>query len=358
MAKGSNGSLRAVGTLSYFAEESTMDMWGIQVVEIGKFQFLRLPVRRPQADEVLIRVAVAGLCRTDLKLIRVGHRDLVLPRIPGEEVVGAIVETGANVSGLECRDLVYVYPGRWCGNCSACRSGAENLCRDMRIMGFHRDGGFAEYVTVPAQSVIPVPEGLSADEAVFAEPLSCCLNALELAGLKPGMAVGIWGAGPAGTLLARAARADGANPLNIDPDPRRSGLAGGCERRPNRRFDVCVVAVGAKQAYAEAVSCLMPRGRMVVFSGLPPADDRLELSLNHFHYFEQSVVGAYGCAYRHGAAALNLIAKGAVPVTDMISHRMRLDQLDEAINLVEQRQSMKILLYPERRQSACGPTRP
>ena len=334
-----------------------MDMWGIQVVEIGTFQFGRLPIRKPEPDEVLIRVAVTGLCRTDLKLIRVGHRDLVLPRVPGEEVVGAIVETGADVSGLGCGDLVYVYPGRWCGTCPACRSGAENLCRDMRIMGFHRDGGFAEYVTVPAQSLIPVPEGLSAEKAVFAEPLSCCLNALELAGLKPKMAVGIWGAGPAGTLLARAARAKGAAALNIDPDPGRSSAAGGAERPPDRRFDVCVVAVGAKQAYAEAVASLLPRGRMVVFSGLPPADDRLDLSLNQLHYLEQSVVGAYGCAYRHGVAALNLIAKGAVAVADMISHRMGLDQLAEALDLVEQRRSMKILLYPDGREPACGPMR-
>jgi len=94
---------------------------------------------------------------------------------------------------------------------------------------------------------------------------------------------------------------------------------------------------------------------MVVFSGLPPADDRLELSLNQLHYFEQTVVGAYGCAHRHGVAALNLIASGSVPVADMISHRMNLDQLEEALRLVEQRQSMKILLYPERRAKVCGP---
>jgi L-iditol 2-dehydrogenase len=334
-----------------------MDMWGVQVKEIGRFQFLRLPVRRPQPDEVLIRVAVAGLCRTDLKLIRSGHRDLVLPRVPGEEVVGTIVDPGANVRGWGGGDLVYVYPGQWCGSCPACRSGAENLCREMRIMGFHRDGGFAEYVTAPAQSVIPVPDSLEPEHAVFAEPLSCCLNALELAGLSPGMAVGIWGAGPAGTLLARATRAKGAEPLNIDPDPERSRLAGGCERRPpERRFDVCVVAVGARQAYAEALSCLQPRGRMVVFSGLHPSEDRLELSLNQLHYFEQTVVGAYGCAYRHGVAALNLIANGSVPVADLVSHRMRLDQLEEALNFVERRQSMKILLDPQRRASACGPT--
>jgi len=323
-----------------------MEMSCIQVTEVGTFHLTRLPVQLPKADEVLIKVSVTGLCRTDLKLIRVGHRDLVLPRVPGEEVVGVIADTGACVVGLERGDLVYVYPGMWCGVCPACRSGAENLCRDMRIMGFHRDGGFAEYVTVPAQSVMPVPDGLPAEEAVFAEPLSCCLNALELAGLESGMAVGIWGAGPAGTLLHRAARAKGAVAVNVEPDPGRRAAIGGLECSTDRAFDVCVVAGGAKAAYEEAVARLRPRGRLVVFSGLPPAGDRMEVSLNQLHYHEQTLVGAYGCAHRHGVAALNLIAGGSLPVADLISHRLPLERLGEALDRVETRQSMKILLYP------------
>ncbi len=325
-----------------------MQMKCIQVKKVGSFELIRLPVCPPKADEVLVRVIVTGLCRTDLKVIRLGHRDLVLPRIPGEEVVGEIAEKGERVSGLERGERVYVYPGRWCGACPACRGAAENLCRDMRIMGFHRDGGFAEYVTVPAQSVIPLPTGLSPDEAVFAEPLSCCLNALERAELRSGMTVGIWGAGPAGTLLQRAARAQGAEALNLDPDPRRRTAIGGVERFADRVFDVCVVAVGARPAYADAVGRMRPRGRLVVFSGLPPAEDRLEVSMNQLHYQEQTLVGAYGCAFRHGVAALNLIAGGAVPVADLVSHRLPLERLAEALERVETRRSMKILLYPHR----------
>lgn len=323
-----------------------MDMTCIQVTEIGGFHLTRRPVRRPAADEVLVKVAVAGLCRTDLKLIRVGHRDLVLPRVPGEEVVGAIADKGADVVGLECGDRVYLYPGQWCGSCPACRSGAENLCREMRIMGFHRDGGFAEYVTVPAQSVIPLPNDLPAEQAVFAEPLSCCLNALERAGLRPGMVVGIWGAGPAGVLLNRAARANGAEAVNIEPDRRRRDAVGGIEPGGDHAFDVCVVAVGAKSAYAEAGTRLRPRGRLVIFSGLAPADERIAVSFNQFHYCEQTLVGAYGCAYRHGVSALNLLSAGAVQVADLISHRLPLVGLGDALDLVETRQSMKILLYP------------
>ena len=323
-----------------------MEMSAILVRDIGAFELTTVPVRDLEDDEVLIEVEVTGLCRTDLKLIRVGHRDLTLPRIPGEEVVGIIRRTGGNVTTLREGSRVYVYPGLWCGRCPACLSGAENLCRGMQIMGFHRDGGFAEYVIAPAKSVIPVPEGLSAELAVFAEPLSCCLNALELARLGKGETVGIWGAGPAGTLLARASRAMGCEPFSIEPDERRRGIARGNVFRGSEKFDVCMVAVGSGQAYREALGAMNPRGRLVVFSGLHASEDEQPVSFNQLHYYEQTIAGAYGCSFRHGIQALFFIATGAVAVEDMISHRMPLSNLDEALQIVENRQGMKILLYP------------
>ena len=349
MAKGSLGLWWPEGPFSFVhsvEDDDIMPMPSVQVVEIGRFEFREMPVQAPAADEVLIKVDVTGLCRTDLKIVRVGHRDLVLPRVPGEEVVGTVHELGKGVTGVRNRDRVYVYPGVWCGQCPACRAGAENLCRDMQIMGFHRDGGFGPYVTVPAQSIIPVPSGLAADEAVFAEPLSCCLNALELSAIQKEEKIGIWGAGPAGTLLARAAAALGAIPLNIEPDERRRALIEGVISSGNARFDVAVVAVGDRQAYHEALAHLAPRGRLVIFSGLPKDNDRPPVSFNQLHYLEQTLVGAYGCSYRHGRMALEMIADGRVPVTDMVSHRMPLGKLDAALTLVENRAGMKILLYP------------
>lgn len=323
-----------------------MRMKAILVREIGSFEVAVVPLREIASDEVLIQVEVTGLCRTDLKLIRTGHRDLVLPRIPGEEVVGTIRQVGKNVNNLQDGQRVYVYPGLWCGECPTCRSGAENLCRKMQIMGFHRDGGFAEYVIAPAKSVIPVPDGLSAEEAVFSEPLSCCLNALELARLGVNESVGIWGAGPAGTLLSRASQAMGAHPLSIEPDRRRRELIHGVESPLVRQFDVCFVAVGSRQAYEDALTVLKPRGRLVVFSGLAPSEAELRVSFNQLHYHEQTLVGAYGCSYRHSEWAMKAIATGAVAVEDMISHRMPLASLQAALEIVENRQGMKILLYP------------
>lgn len=318
----------------------------VVVREIGSYEVTRVPVEAPGPDEVLIRVLVTGLCRTDLKIIEVGHRDLVLPRIPGEEVVGVICEKGSDVAGFHSGQVVYVYPGRWCGACPACRAKAENLCREMRIMGFHRDGGFAKYVLAPAQSLIPVPEGLPPEEAVFAEPLSCCLNALDQAGNIEGKTVGIWGAGPAGTLLARAAAARGASPFSVEPDDRRRQRIDGFWPAPDRTCDLAVVAVGSAEAYREAWSHLAPRGLLVIFSGLSTAAAVQALDLNQIHYLEQRIAGAYGCCYRHGAEALRMLAEKSVVVDDLISHRLPLQDLGQGLEIVKNRKGMKVLLYP------------
>jgi L-iditol 2-dehydrogenase len=172
------------------------------------------------------------------------------------------------------------------------------------------------------------------------------LNALELGGIAPGRKVLIWGAGPAGTLLLRASRALGAEACCIEPDPRRRALVNGVEQPPNRQADLAVVAVGDRLAYEAALACLGPRGKLVLFSGLSPRDAALSINANQLHYLEQSVVGAYGCAKRHGEWALELIASGKVPVRDMISHDMPLAELERALELVATRAGMKILLRP------------
>lgn len=323
-------------------------MNAIVVRAVGSFEYSRVPDPAPASGEALVRVAVAGLCRTDLKLIEIGHRDLVLPRIPAEEVVGDVIGVGADIPTSWLGKRVYIYPGTSCGQCPLCKAGAGNLCRDMRIMGFHRDGGFAELVTAPVNSLIELPEGLSYETAVFAEPLSCCLNALELARLQPGELIGIWGGGPAGTLLDRAARSMGADSLVVEPDPGRCRQNAVAAPPTGLALDVAIVAVGNANAYQQALAILNPRGRLVVFSGLSRETAVQPVDLNRLHYLEQTVVGAYGCSRRHGEQALAWIAAHRVGVEDLISHRFALHELGRALDLVRRRQAMKVLLYPNR----------
>lgn len=317
------------------------------VNEIGTFKIVDVQLPEPGDGEVLIETAVTGLCRTDLKIIEVGHRDLILPRVPGEELVGTICAVGRGVASEFIGQRVYVYPGTSCGMCKACIQGAENLCHDMRIMGFHRDGGFAEYVIAPLKSTIRIPDGCTFDHAVTAEPLSCCLNALELASLKSTDKMGIWGGGPAGAFLSRAANAFGAEATVIEPHVGRHKYHEHvCCEPGDLFFDVAIVAIGSAQAYREALTHLNPRGRLIIFSGLGKEQTEQIVDFNDIHYGEKSIVGAYGCSFRHGVQALELIHSGKVAVEDLISHRMPLEELGKALDIVRNRSGMKILLYP------------
>jgi len=321
-------------------------MKAVTVADIGSFIYDERKIPRLAPGEALVRVTLTGLCRTDLKIIRAGHRDLVLPRIPGEEVVGIVQECSEGGEHIPPGTRVYIYPGDWCGVCPFCLIGGENLCRSMRIMGFHRDGGFAGYVAAPAKSLIPLEDSCSFADAVFAEPLSCCINAIQLARLAPGERVGIWGAGPAGTLLKRFAESIGGDVTMIEPDPLRRSRVLGLESPGDNRFDVCIPAVGSPDAYREALDHLAPRGRLVVFSGLPAPHLQPPVDMNRVHYLEQTVVGAYGCAFRHGRLALELIASRSVIVSDLVSHSMPLSALAEALDMVAERNCMKIHLNP------------
>jgi L-iditol 2-dehydrogenase len=322
-------------------------MKAVVVEQIGDFRLADIPRPEPGPGEVLIQTAVTGLCRTDLKIIEVGHRDLVLPRVPGEEVVGTVCAVGPSVADSYMGQRVYVYPGTSCGTCRPCQQGAGNLCTGMQIMGFHRDGGFADYVAAPVESIMEIPDNCSFDQAVTAEPLSCCLNALELSELQAGERIGIWGGGPAGAFLSRAAKATGAEVTIIEPHKPRHAYHEQVISAPGKeQFDVAVVAVGAVEPYHEALERLNPRGRLMIFSGLAKETASQPIDLNLLHYKEQKIIGAYGCSYRHGTQALEWISSGKVQVDDLISHRMQLDELGQALDLVRNRAGMKILLYP------------
>jgi L-iditol 2-dehydrogenase len=112
-------------------------------------------------------------------------------------------------------------------------------------------------------------------------------------------------------------------------------------------FDVCIPAVGDGGAYLDALEHLAPRGRLVAFSGLPVGSVHHAADYNLLHYHEQTVVGAYGCALRHGKTALDLITSGAVNVSDLVSHTLPLSALDDALDRVATRRCMKIHLNPE-----------
>jgi L-iditol 2-dehydrogenase len=277
----------------------------------------------------------------------------------GHEIAGEVVGTGERVQ------VIAAIP---CGTCAECARGRLTVCPDQESMGYHYDGGFAEYMIVPAKvlavnGVNTIPGGVSFAEASVAEPLACVLNGQALARVGKGDDVVVMGAGPIGCLHVRLARARGAARVflvdvnaerlamaadlvhpdaAIDTDPVEAvlKLTGG------RGADVVITAAAAGAAQEQAVLMAARQARISFFGGLPKDDPFIRLDSNLVHYRELTIVGANGSSPAHNAEALRLIAEGAVPVADLITHRLPLSQVLDGIDLVSRGAAIKVTIEP------------
>jgi propanol-preferring alcohol dehydrogenase len=196
-------------------------------IESGPLRFVRKPVPTPSADELLVHVRTCGVCRTDL---HVSEGDLPVHRphvTPGHEVVGVVAATGAAVTGWAVGDRVGVAWLRHTdGVCTYCRRGAENLCPHSLYTGWDADGGYAEYLTVPAPFAYRLPDDV--DDTALA-PLLCAgiigYHALLRAGLPPGGRLGLYGFGGSAHLCAQVALAQGATVHVLTRGPAAQRLA-------------------------------------------------------------------------------------------------------------------------------------
>ncbi|HEY0216759.1 MAG TPA: zinc-dependent dehydrogenase [Cellulomonas sp.] len=322
--------------------------------------------------EVKIRVRACSTCGTDVKISRFGHHHIDPPRVMGHEIAGEIVEVGDEVAGgWVPGDRVQVIAAIPCGECEDCRAGRMTICPNQVSMGYHFDGGFAEYMVVP-QNVLTVdglnriPEGVSFAEASVAEPLACALNAQELVRVEKGDDVVVIGSGPIGCLHVRLARSRGARRVflvelsaerlelaasrvqpdeaivasEVDPVARVLELTGG------RGADVVITAAASGRAQEQAVQMVARGGRISFFGGLPKDDPVIALDSNLVHYRELMIIGANGSSPDHNKRALDLIATGAVPVDDLITHRLGLEQVLEGIGIVSRGEAIKVTIEP------------
>ena len=323
------------------------------------------------ADEVKIRVRNCSTCGTDVKIFRFGHHHIVPPRVMGHEIAGEIVEVGAEVSGWAVGDRVQVIAAIPCGRCPDCLRGRMTVCPNQESMGYHYEGGFAEYMVVPGKVLAVdglnrIPAGVSFAEASVAEPLACVINGQTLARVGAGDDVVVIGSGPIGCLHVRLARARGAArvflvDINaerlrlaedlVHPDATLVGaevdvVSGIGKLTDGRGADVVITAAASGRAQEQAVQMAARQGRISFFGGLPKDDPIIALDSNLVHYRELTIVGANGSSPAHNAHALELIASGAVPVADLITHRLPLGRTLEAFDIVARGQAIKVTIEP------------
>ncbi|NUP77546.1 MAG: alcohol dehydrogenase catalytic domain-containing protein [Nonomuraea sp.] len=309
--------------------------------------------------ELKIRVRNCSTCGTDAKIFKHGHHHIRPPRVMGHEIAGEVVGTGARVQ------VIAAIP---CGTCAECLRGRLTVCPDQESMGYHYDGGFAEYMIVPAKvlavnGVNTIPDGVGFAEASVAEPLACVLNGQSLAGVGAGDDVVVMGAGPIGCLHVRLARARGAaRVFLVDVNAERLAMAAGLVRPDavidsnpvgqvlkltgGRGADVVITAAASGAAQEQAVRMAARQGRVSFFGGLPKDDPVIALDSNLVHYRELTIVGANGSSPAHNAEALRLVSEGAVVVSDLITHRLPLPRVLDGIDLVSRGAAIKVTIEP------------
>ncbi|MFI5835828.1 zinc-binding dehydrogenase [Micromonospora sp. NPDC051300] len=317
------------------------------------------PAVPPGPGEVRVVVAYTGICGTDLH-VRHGAMDhrVSVPAVIGHEMSGRIAESGAGVTGWRVGDAVTVMPLVWCGDCPACRAGHQHVCHRLTFLGIDSPGAMQGSWTVPAETLVSLPEGLSLRHAALIEPIAVAVHDVRRSRLAAGEHAVVIGAGPVGLLIACVARTRGARVVLVELDPHRRAVAAGlgftvvdpAETEPVDVVDdqsggagaaVVFEVSGSAGGVRTATGLLAVRGRLVVV-GIHPTPR--EVDLHRVFWRELEIVGAR--VYRRGdfTEAVRLLAAGEVPAEDLISEVVPLRDVAGAFDALERGGVVKILI--------------
>lgn len=334
-------------------------MRAVQITQPKEIQFVELPTPKPGPSEVLIKVAAAGICGTDLHIYH-GDYEAVYPIIPGHEFSGTVAAIGENVKWVKPGDRVTADPNIPCNRCPACQRGHANQCQDHQAVGVTRDGAFSEFVVVPEEVVFHIGK-MPFNAAAMVEPLACVVWGLQRIQIQAGDSALVFGAGPMGCLVAQAVQHAGAAQVVVtDVNTARLAMIqqlgiqqtiqgpGGEDRirelNPSG-YDVVVDATGIPEVLEGAFDFVRPRGKIWVFGVVPP-DEKVKFSPYEVFRRDLTIIGSFA-VNRTFHEAVALIQNGAVQVEPLISHQIPLDHFREAIDLAQHDPDrMKVQIIP------------
>ncbi len=318
--------------------------------------------------EVLIKIISSGICGSDvMEWYRIKKAPLVL----GHEIAGDIVEVGEGVSDFKVGDRVTATHHVPCGRCEYCQRGQHSLCTLISNTKYY-PGGFAEYVRVPSinvetRGVLKLPDSVSYDEGSFTEPLGCVVRGLRVMGIEPARSLLVLGSGLSGQLVIRAAKAYGVGKIiATDLNDWRLQMAqrSGAEVTVNagkedviervlaetngEGVDYVIPTAGAPVLFDQAMQTVRKGGTVLMYGIMTPGT-KVEFDIFPFWKKQVKLVSTYAAAPRDLAEALELIRAGRVPVADMITHRLPLEETQKGFELVASGgDSMKVIIEPQR----------
>ena len=331
--------------------------------EKNKLELVDAKIPEIGAGEALVRVAYAGICGSDIHVWHGHHPTATYPRIPGHEFSGILENfIGTARDGLKIGDRVVVQPFWSCGLCEPCIRGMDNVCRELKVIGFHEDGSFAEYIRVPLKKVYKLPENVDIRLGAITEPLSVAVHDVRRSGLKCGEKALITGGGPIGMLVALVAQHAGAaevyvseineyrlkfaeklgiktiNPLKTDLKEETMRITGG------KGFDVVYEASGSKPCIS-AVTDVVKIGGTILMIGM--ASELHPINLSAVFAKELTVKGVRLHAQQSFEGAIALLQSGKLndKLNCIIDKEFILDDFVEAMNYqVEDANHFKVLI--------------
>jgi len=305
-------------------------------------------------DAVLLRIDRVGVCGSDVHYYvngRIGRQVVEYPATVGHECSATVIEVGSAVERVGVGDRVAVDPAMVCGECDQCRAGRQNTCRKLQFMGCPGEapGAMAEYYVVPAQNCLPIPEAISLDQAVLAEPLSVSFHAVRLGEVYPAARVAVLGAGPIGLgvlicakatapctvyvtdLLDERLRAAEACHADWTGNARRDDVYAAIRQQEPWGLDLVFECSGDPACIDLAQGLLTPGGTLVLV-GIPPTPQvGVDFHMmRHRELMFRSVRRQRGCV----APALRLIGEGHLDTRPLLTHRFPLEEVCDAFELV------------------------
>ncbi len=297
----------------------------------------------PDRGEALVKVLLAGICNTDLEIVR-GYQDF--RGIPGHEFVGRIEEVNSQQQDLVGKKVVgEINCG--CGVCDFCIKGLKSHCRQRRVIGIKgKNGAFAEYLTLPLENLFDVPDSVSDEEAVFVEPLAAAFEILEQVHIKPTDRVAVLGDGKLGILTAMVLQHSGAELHLIGKHPEKMALAGSSQIATllledllrDNSFDLVIEATGSPAGFDLAREIIKPRGTLVLKSTVAESK---ELNLSSLVVNEITLVGSRCGPF---LPAIKALKNKAVDVKPLLSSIFPTNKALEAFNKAAEKSNLKVLV--------------
>jgi threonine dehydrogenase-like Zn-dependent dehydrogenase len=333
----------------------------------GFLELRQVAVPQVSPDGVLIRVRACGICGSDLK-IQDDQHPYIPPVVIGHEFSGEIVQVGRDVQGWSVGErVVSEQHTHACGRCRQCLTGNAFACAAKRAPGYFVDGGFAEYITMPAWLLHRIPDTLSFVEAAFSEPAAVAAHGvLDRTGIAPEDVVVVLGCGPIGLAASKMAQAAGASCViitGIDRDeqvrlPRAREL--GIDRAVNvaqtdlaalvddltggEGADVVIELSGAPSAIAQAFQLARRLGRVGII-GQPPSDE-ITIPYRDALFRALTVTFSYSSRFTSWERALSLFERGAVDPSSLITHVLPLAEWEHGFALARSGEAIKVVLEP------------